>query len=102
MLFFSGDGLCLSIVDPAKIPAVTPGRGCGRKSFECYAEFVDKSAPYIASPSFEELAAQQGVTPVGDFSSLMGKPSPEDESAEEFSAALREWRQEGARPTGQQ
>jgi hypothetical protein len=69
----------------------------------CYAGFVvDKSAQRIVSPSFEELAAQQGVTPIDDFESLLGKPSPEDESAEEFSASLREWRREGARPIGRQ
>jgi len=51
-----------------------------------------------ASPSFEELAAQQGVTPIDDFEALLGEPLPEDESAEEFSALLREWRLEGTRP----
>jgi hypothetical protein len=51
-----------------------------------------------ASPSFEELAAQQGVTPIDDFETLLGEPLPEDESAEQFSANLREWRQEGIRP----
>jgi hypothetical protein len=42
--------------------------------------------------SFEELALEQGVAPILDFESLVGHPSPDDESAEEFSAALREWR----------
>jgi hypothetical protein len=44
------------------------------------------------SPSFEELAAQQGVTPIDDFETLLGEPLREDESAEDFSASLREWR----------
>jgi len=48
-------------------------------------------------PSFEELAAQQGVAPVEEFEALLGRPSPEDESAEEFAAKLREWRREGTR-----
>ena len=48
-----------------------------------------------ATPSFEELAAQQGVLPVDDFEALLGKPAPEDESLEEFAAMLREWRREG-------
>jgi hypothetical protein len=52
----------------------------------------------IASLSFEELAAQQGVTPVDDFETLIGAQLPEDESAEDFSASLREWRREGHRP----
>jgi len=56
----------------------------------------------IASPSFEQLAAQQGVTPIDDFETLMGKPSPEDESAEQFSASLRELRREGAGPANLQ
>jgi len=55
-----------------------------------------------ASPSFEELAARQGVTPIDDFETLLGKPLPEDESAEQFSASLRQWRQEGTRPANTQ
>jgi hypothetical protein len=42
-----------------------------------------------ASPSFEELARQQGVTPIADFAVLLGQPVPGDESVEEFSASLR-------------
>lgn len=65
---------------------------------------VDKSAPLVeslrtdrtASPSREELVAQQGVTPIDDFETLLGDPRREDESAEEFSASLREWLREGA------
>jgi hypothetical protein len=36
------------------------------------------------------LAAQQGVSPIDDFDSLFGEPSPEDEPVEEFSASLGE------------
>jgi len=43
-----------------------------------------------AAPSFEKLAAQQGVTPIDDFEALLGELSREDESAEELSASLRE------------
>jgi hypothetical protein len=65
---------------------------------------VDKRVQNISSPrsdqiaprSFEELANQQGVTPIDDFEALLGKPSPEDESAEEFSGMLRQWRREVA------
>jgi len=47
-------------------------------------------------PTFQELAAQQGVTQVDDFEALLGKPSPaDDESAEEFAVRLRQWRREG-------
>jgi len=35
------------------------------------------------------------VAPVDDFDALLGHPSPEDESAEEFAAMLRSWRREG-------
>jgi len=48
-----------------------------------------------AMPSLEVLAAQQGVVSVDDFDTLLGKPAPDDESLEEFSAMLREWRREG-------
>ena len=75
-------------------------------SWTCYAGFVDKRAHLIgspqtdrtASPTFEELAAQQGVTPIDDLEALLGEPLRGDESAEEFSASLREWRREGTFP----
>jgi hypothetical protein len=57
-----------------------------------------KPAKAEMEPSFEELAASQGVGPVAEFDSVLGHPSAEDESAEEFSAMLREWRSEGANP----
>jgi hypothetical protein len=47
-------------------------------------------------PSIEELAAEQGVKPV-NFDDLLGHPSPEDETVEEFEAMLREWRGEGTK-----
>jgi hypothetical protein len=56
----------------------------------------------IASRSFEELAAQQGVIPVDDFETLLGARLPDDESAEDFSASLRDWRREGNRPANPQ
>jgi hypothetical protein len=49
---------------------------------------------------FEELAALQGVAPISDFASLIGRPSTEDESAEEFSAMLRTWRRESVGAPG--
>jgi hypothetical protein len=80
--------------------------GNRERSLTCYSGFVDQIAQPIgssrtegaASPSFEQLAAQQGVAPIDDFETLLGQPSPEDESAEKFSASLRQWRQEGTRP----
>jgi len=97
---------------PAKRWDTTRGCGAGNReqSFTCYSGFVDQTAhpvrpsqtDRIVSPSFEELAARQGVTPIDDFETLLGEPSPEDESAEEFSASLREWRREGTRPANPQ
>jgi len=50
------------------------------------------------TPSFEELAASQGVGPVMEFDRLLGHPSTEDESVDDFSAMLRAWRQESSAP----
>lgn len=41
------------------------------------------------------LAAEQGVRPIGDLSELAGDFWPEDESIDDFVAAVREWRREG-------
>jgi hypothetical protein len=48
--------------------------------------------------SIEVLAVSQGVSPIREFDSLLGHPSSEDESVEEFSAMLHEWRREGGGP----
>ena len=45
----------------------------------------------------ESLAAQQGVSAVSDFDSLLGDFWPEEESADQFIASVREWRREGER-----
>ena len=42
-----------------------------------------------------DLAAQQGVQPVMDFDDLLGDFWPEDETADDFIAAVRSWRHEG-------
>jgi hypothetical protein len=71
----------------------------------CYSGFVDKqpqpippsSSDQPEPPSFQELAVQQGVSPVEEFEALLGRRSLEDESAEEFAVMLREWRREGTR-----
>jgi hypothetical protein len=47
--------------------------------------------------SLEDLAAQQGITPMDDLDALLGKPSPEDESVDEFQALLRGWRRKAAK-----
>jgi hypothetical protein len=43
----------------------------------------------------EALAAQQRVSTVSDFDSLLGDFWPEEESADQFIATIREWRREG-------
>jgi len=67
---------------------------------------VEKDTTRITAGTFEalpleELAARQGVGPVTDFDALLGHPSAEDESADEFAVMLREWRREGASPARQ-
>jgi hypothetical protein len=49
-------------------------------------------------PSIEQLMAEQGNGPVTDISSLHGDFWPEEESIEDFLAALYEWR--GHKRTG--
>ena len=43
-------------------------------------------------PSVEQLTTEQGTGPIADVSSLHGDFWPEEESIEEFLAALHEWR----------
>jgi hypothetical protein len=60
---------------------------------------VDKQAEpaqeEMTDLSLEELAACQGVRPITDFDGLLGRPSRDDESADEFARKLHEWRCEG-------
>ena len=53
------------------------------------------NADFFADASVEELAAQQGVLPVANADELRGDFWPEEESADEFVAAVRRWRREG-------
>jgi hypothetical protein len=41
------------------------------------------------------LAAAQGVSPITNVDDLLGDFWPEDETADDFIAAVREWRREG-------
>ncbi len=43
--------------------------------------------------TIEQLAAEQGTKPM-DFEEMLGDFWPEDESVDEFTAALRDWRSE--------
>jgi hypothetical protein len=50
---------------------------------------------FESKTDLESLAAQQGVSAVRDFDSLLGDFWPEEESADQFIASVREWRREG-------
>lgn len=52
---------------------------------------------FFAQPKMDlaTLAAQQGIRPVTNFDDLLGAFWPEDETADEFIAAVRQWRREG-------
>jgi hypothetical protein len=52
----------------------------------------DSEHNFYASPTAEELIAQQGKGPITDPTVLLGDFWPEDEPVERFLAALREWR----------
>ena len=43
-------------------------------------------------PSIEELMLEQGVKPVTDPRELLGDSWPENESIDDFTAAVSEWR----------
>lgn len=49
-----------------------------------------------ARNELEALAEEQGVSPVADAGDLVGDFWPEDESVDEFVAAVREWRDDDA------
>jgi hypothetical protein len=52
-------------------------------------------SPYFsfsATPTLDEIIAQQGKGPVTDVQALHGDFWPEEESIESFLAALHEWR----------
>lgn len=50
---------------------------------------------FDSKTDLEALAAQQRVSTVSDFDSLLGDFWPEEESADQFIATIREWRREG-------
>jgi hypothetical protein len=45
-------------------------------------------------PHLEALAAQQGVSPIQSLAELTADFWPEDESADDFIASVRQWRRE--------
>ena len=61
----------------------------------CYPEYMppasDPCSDFEANPTVDELLEQQGTGPISDLSAF-GGGWPDDESVEDFLAALREWR----------
>jgi hypothetical protein len=51
-------------------------------------------------PDLDALAEAQGVEPIGDIDELVADFWPEDESVEDFMAAVRRWRDEGQHRNG--
>lgn len=51
-----------------------------------------------SKPRWLQIAEEQGVKPVKDIKDLVGDFWPEDESIDDFIAAVREWRREGTSP----
>jgi hypothetical protein len=49
------------------------------------------------APDLDALAEEQGVAPIEDIDELVADFWPEDESLEDFMAAVRRWRHEGNR-----
>ena len=47
---------------------------------------------FDADPSLDEIIAQQGKGPITDIAELRGDFWPEEESIDDFLAALHEWR----------
>lgn len=82
-----GEILSLKIGDIKVLDHDVDAEGTGEKS----------TAIFKGKTDMEGLAAQQGVSAVSDFDSLLGDFWPEDESADEFIASVREWRREGER-----
>ena len=50
---------------------------------------------FTGKTDLEVLAAQQRVSTVSNFDTLLGDFWPEEESADQFIATVREWRREG-------
>ena len=54
-----------------------------------------KGASFFEAANLDTLAGRQGVRPVADFEALLGDFWPEEESVDDFIAAVREWRRHG-------
>ncbi|MBI3965796.1 MAG: hypothetical protein HY329_09190 [Chloroflexi bacterium] len=69
---------------------------CARLTERMGTGVVSGRAFFVQQPvDLATLAAQQRVKPITDFDQLLGDAWPEDETADEFIAAVRGWRREG-------
>ena len=84
ILHLEGDVLTLT-VDGVEVLS----RGQGQAPVRPCGSFFDDT------PELDTLAALQGVFPVTRFEDLIGEFWPEGESADDFIAAVRQWRREG-------
>jgi hypothetical protein len=60
-----------------------------------YGGALDDLYSFEAVPDLDALAIAQGVRPIEDIDELVADFWPEDESVEDFIAAVRRWRYEG-------
>jgi hypothetical protein len=60
----------------------------------------DPRYTFKASPTLDEIIAQQGKGPITDVRVLHGDFWPDDEQLEDFLAALDEWRGPESDPAG--
>jgi hypothetical protein len=57
---------------------------------------ASKRKPRAKRIDLDSLAVQQGVKPIDDPEELFADFWPEDESADQFNQAVRQWRQQGS------
>jgi hypothetical protein len=62
---------------------------------------VQRETPQISgyAKELEALAEEQGISPVTNFDDLLGDFWPEEESVDDFIAAVQEWRREVRDPS---
>lgn len=70
--------------------AASAGKRTGGKTLPA----AKRNGAVKGNRTVEALAAEQGVGPAEDFDKLLGDFWPEDETADEFIAAVRRWRRE--------
>ncbi len=87
----------LADVDEAREADIMGGAAAAEALARRMGPSVMSYRDFAAQPprTLRELAAEQGVRPVERFEDLVGDFWPEDETVDEFIAAVRQWRREG-------